>query len=143
MMPRLFLMLIAALTVATAGVSSAAKPAPALQGYCPVAYVAMSKAVKGNPKIASTHEGRRYVFANAEAKKMFDAAPAKYRVAYDGWCATAVSMGKKVKSDPKLFTVHDGTIYLFSIADARKAFVDMPDDVIAKADAQWSTLAKE
>jgi len=147
-MRRLIPILIIALMAITAGTSSAAKDtksshAPALHGYCPVAYVEMGKAVKGDPKLASVNHGRRYLFANADAKKMFDAAPSKYQVAYDGWCATAVSMGQKIESDPTLFTVHGGKTYLFSNAEAKKAFDDMPEGVIKKADEQWASLAKK
>ncbi len=145
-MRRLVPLLAAALIALTAGTSGAAKDAklshaPALQGYFPVAYVAMNKAVKGDPKVSSTFEGHRYLFTNADAKKMFDADPAKYQVAYDGWCATAVSMGKKLKSDPKLFAVHGGKAYLFSSGDAKKAFDGMPDGIIMKADEHWAALS--
>lgn len=143
-MRRLVPMFVAALLALTVGFASAdkaAKPAhTALQGYCPVAYAAMGKAVKGDPKFSSVVEGHRFLFTNADAKKMFDADPSKYSVAYDGWCATAVSMGKKLKSDPKLFTVLGGRTYLFSNAEAKKAFDGMPDGVIMKADEQWAKL---
>ncbi len=137
--------LVASLFVALALVAPAAsfaadhaKPAPlALQGYCPVAYVAMGKAVKGDAHFSSTVDGHRYLFANADAKKMFDAEPAKYTVAYDGYCATAAAMGHKVKSSPRYFSVHGGRTFLFSTAEAKKAFDGMPDDVAKKADEAW------
>jgi len=148
-MKRVFSTLAMALLAITVGTAHAeshsnARPVKAtktLNGYCPVAYVAMGKALKGDSKIWSDLDGHRYYFANADAKQMFDAEPTKYQVAYDGFCATAVSMGKKVKSDPKLFTVHEGKTYLFSSADAKKAFDGMPEGVIMKADANWATLA--
>lgn len=146
-MRRLVPIFAAAVLALTFGTSLAAKQAkssnaPTLGGYCPVAYVAMNKAVKGDPQFSAVHEGHRYLFANADAKKMFEADPSKYRVAYDGWCATAVSMGKKLKSDPALFTVHDGVTYLFSSADAKKMFDGGPAMIIQKADEQWATLKK-
>lgn len=146
-MRRLVSMLAVLLVTATVSPVLAAKsnkgPAPAaLQGYCPVAYVTMGHAMKGDPRFTSTHHGQRYQFANADAKKMFDAEPAKYDVAYNGWCTTAMSMGKKMKSDPTLVSVHEGKAYLFSSADAKKAFEDMPGAVIEKADQQWSAVSK-
>ncbi len=120
--------------------AKAVKATKALDGYCPVAYVAMGKAVKGDSKIWSDLDGHRYYFSNADAKKMFDAEPAKYRVGYDGYCATAVSMGKKLKSKPTLFAVHEGVTYLFSSADAKKMFSMNPAGVIEKADAAWARL---
>lgn len=115
---------------------------PALDGYCPVAYVAMSQAVKGDAAYSSEHKGRTYVFANSDAKKMFDAAPEKYVPAYDGWCATAVAQGMKTAPDPKLFSVKDGRAYLFSTAQAKMMFDKDPAGTIAKADAGWAKLAK-
>jgi len=110
---------------------------PALGGYCPVAYVAMNQAMKGDPNQKSVHDGKTYYFANADAKKMFDASPAKYAPAYDGLCATAVAQGMRLQSDPKLFTVHNGKAYLFSNAEAKTVFDKDKAGVIAKADAQW------
>jgi hypothetical protein len=113
-MRRIALLAAALLVALTAGASFAAKPAkhtsePALGGYCPVAYVAANKAVKGDPKFAVTRAGRTYLFVNADAKKLYVAAPATYTVGYDSWCATAMAMGQKVKSDPTLFTLHGGS----------------------------------
>jgi YHS domain-containing protein len=47
-------------------------------GYCPVAKVMMNRNVKGEPEIFSVHEGRIYLLANEEAKRMFDAEPARF-----------------------------------------------------------------
>jgi hypothetical protein len=43
----------------------------------------------------SQHQGRTFHFANAQAKQMFEKAPAKYPPACDGLCATAVAQGMK------------------------------------------------
>lgn len=120
--------------------SEAPKPAahgPALDGFCPVAYVEMKQAVKGNPQHTSTHQGRTFHFANAEAKQMFDQAPAKYLPAYDGLCATGVSMGMKLPADAKLFTVREGRTFLFSDAEAKAMFDKDAAGVTARADANW------
>lgn len=113
----------------------------ALDGYCPVAYVVMGKAVKGDSRFASEHEGKTYHFANGKAKKMFDKSPGQYPVAYDGWCATAMAMGKKIESDPSIFVVRDGTTYLFSSAKAKKMFDADPAEVVAKANEHWRTVS--
>jgi YHS domain-containing protein len=104
----------------------AAEAAAALHGYCPVAYAVMGKAVQGDPKIALDHNGRHYVFANEDAKNMFSADPGKYSVAYDGWCATAAVMGKKVEGAPEIFAVRDGVTYVFSSNEAKMMFEKDP-----------------
>lgn len=98
----------------------------ALHGYCPVAYVAMEQAVKGDPNISLEHAGHRYLFANAKAKEMFETDPSAFEVAYGGWCATAAAMNERVESDPTLFTLEAGVTYLFSSADAKKMFEAEP-----------------
>jgi YHS domain-containing protein len=115
----------------------------ALGGYCPVAYVAMNQAVKGNSQHKSEFQGRTYYLTNADAKKMFDADPAKYVPAYDGLCATAVAQGMKLASDPKLFAVHNGRAYLFSNAEAKTMFEKDKSGIIAKADANWPKLQQQ
>ncbi len=144
----LMLGLIAAAPGATAWAQSQA-PAPgqaahepALGGYCPVAYIAMKTATKGDPSQKSTYKGQTYLFANADAKKMFEAAPEKYLPAYNGYCATAVAQGMKLASDPKIFAVHNGRTYLFSNPQAKAMFEKDPAGTIAKADANWPRVAK-
>ncbi len=114
----------------------------ALGGYCPVAYTAAGKAIKGDPRYATRYLGHKFQFASADAKKMFDADPGKYVVAYDGFCATAMAMGQKVASDPTLFSVYQGKAYLFSNAAAKAAFDKDPAGTTARADGHWSHLSK-
>jgi YHS domain-containing protein len=121
---------------------AAADQEPVAGGYCPVAYVKMHKAVKGDPQHRSQKDGRVYHFANAQAKQMFDAEPAKYRIAYDGWCATGVAMGKKIASNPELFTEKDGVTYLFSSEQAKAMFDKDASATIARADTGWSKIGK-
>ncbi len=138
--------LLATATLAALAQSEAPKPAaagPALGGYCPMAYVEMNQAMKGDPQQKSEYQRHTYYFTNAQAKQMFDKAPAKYVPAYDGLCATAVAMGTKLESDPKLFVVHDGRTYLFSNAVAKATFEKDPKALIAKADANWSKFKQQ
>jgi len=113
----------------------------ALDGYCPVAYVAAGKAMKGDPAISFNYGGEHYVFANADAKKMFEENPDKFHVAYGGYCATAASMGKKLASDPTIFTVHEGVAYRFSSEKAQGMFAADMAGVITKADKEWALLS--
>ncbi len=114
----------------------------ALQQYCPVAYAAMGKAIKGDAKYSSMFEGKTYYMMNADAKKMFDADPVKYVPKYNGYCATAMAMGKKLKSEPEIFSVYKGATYLFSSKDAKAMFEKDPDGTIANADKQFTSVHK-
>ena len=111
-----------------------------LDGYCPVAYLVMEKAVEGDAKYSSTYEGETYYLANADAKKMFDAEPEKYLPKYDGYCATAVAMDELMESDPQLFSVYDGATYLFSNQMAKESFDKDPQMTIKNANKNFESL---
>jgi len=113
-----------------------------LGGSCPVAYLMMGKDMKGDAKFASEYDGKTYYLANADAKKMFDADPKKYLPKYDGFCTTAVAMGKKVESDHQYFSIYDGSTYLFSNKMAKDTFDKDPNMVIQKADKNFVALNK-
>jgi YHS domain-containing protein len=139
-MRRIVSALVVVAAIAAASASFAGEKHAEYDGYCPVAYVAMGKAVKGDPDVTAEFAGHKYVFVKAEAKTMFEADPSKYVAAYDGYCATAVSMGKKLESDPTIFEVVDGTTYLFSSDDAKKMFDADTAKTAAKADEQWALI---
>ncbi len=88
-------------------VGTYAETKPAIGAYCPGAYVKMGKAVKGDPRWSS-----------------------KFNVTYHGYCATGVAMGKKIASNPELFTVEKGVTYLFSSAEAKAMFDKDPAGTI-------------
>jgi len=115
---------------------------PALDGYCPVAYK-FGHAVKGTPEFTSDYGGKTYQFPAAEAKQAFDKDPKTYAdaVAYDGWCATAVAYGKRVAADPTVFEVYQNRTFRFASQQAKDAFDQHRDDLIAKADANWPRLS--
>ncbi|MGC8916768.1 MAG: YHS domain-containing (seleno)protein [Thermoanaerobaculum sp.] len=116
---------------------------PALKGYCPVCYQAVGKAVEGKPELATEFQGQTFYLANADVKKMFEAEPAKYVPAYNGYCATAMAQGKKLEANPKLFAVKNGRTFLFSSREAKAMFEKDPEGTIAQADAQWTKLQKQ
>ena len=123
-----------------AGSTHAATKNPAIGGYCPVAYVKMGKAVKGDARWSSERDGQVFLFSAPQAKELFDKSPDQFRIAYHGYCATGVAMGKKIASNPELCTVHKGVTYLFSSTEAKGMFDKDADGTIAKADRNWPTL---
>lgn len=118
----------------------------ALEGYCPVAYFAVDKAVRGKPEFASNHNGVTYWFVAADAKKAFDANPKKYSPAYGGWCAFGMAKTDKFPVDPTNFKIVDGRLMLFlknKNIDALTLWNQGNEsDLIANADAHWKTVSK-
>ncbi|MFZ5628004.1 MAG: YHS domain-containing (seleno)protein [Spirochaetota bacterium] len=129
----------------TAAIVAGKSDKPALEGYCPVAYVEMGSAIKGSADHQSKASGKTYLFANAGAKQMFDANPKKYTdaIQYGTYCATAMSMGKKLKSDMAIFSRQDGKIYFFSSADAKAMFEKDSAAFVGKADKAWAKAKKK
>lgn len=87
----------------------------ALNGYDPVAYFTMQKAIKGKKAVGAVfYRGITYLFSTEESKALFKKSPAMYEPQYGGWCAYAMgSNGTKVEVDPETFKIVDGRLYLF------------------------------
>ena len=118
----------------------------AIDGYCPVAYFAVNKPVKGKPQYASTYNEVTYHFVNADAKKSFDKEPEKYIPAYGGWCAFGMSVQDKFPIDPLNFEIVNGKLNLFlknKHVDARTLWNKGNEkDLVRKAEAHWKKVSK-
>lgn len=115
---------------------------PELGGYCPVCYISAGKAVEGKAEFAVEHEGKAYLFVNEDAVEAFKKDPEKYLPAYDGWCAYGMSLGKKFESDPTVFKVVDGRLFLNKSPEVGKLFAKGTEDHVAKADVEWNKMTK-
>lgn len=118
----------------------------ALEGYCPVAYFAVNKAIKGKPEYASTYRDVDYWFVSDDAKKAFDANPEKYLPAYGGWCALGMAEEDKFPVDPTKFKIVDGRLFLFlnnKNVDALAIWNQHNEkELVAKADAHWKRVVQ-
>ncbi|HKO79844.1 MAG TPA: YHS domain-containing (seleno)protein [Chitinophagaceae bacterium] len=86
----------------------------AIDGYDPVAYFKVKKAVKGKKDLAVSHQGVVYYFSSVENKEEFKKNPSHYEPEYGGWCAYAMGeKGEKVSIDPETFKLVNGKLYLF------------------------------
>jgi YHS domain-containing protein len=108
-----------------------------LRGYDPVAYFKQNKPVKGNPKYSSSYGGATYYFASRGDKAAFDKAPANYAPQYGGFCAHGMTKRKLNDSDPNVFHVYKGKLYVCETPKAAAQFYTNPDANIKKADTNW------
>ncbi len=117
----------------------------ALGGYCPVAYFAANKPVRGRPEYASTYNGVTYHLVSADAKEAFDRNPEKYIPAFGGWCAFGMSIQDKFPVDPTNFKIVNGRLMVFlrnSSIDARELWTKGDESqLIAKAEAHWKRVS--
>lgn len=110
------------------------------RGYDVVAYFTDGKAVQGTDQFSATFEGNRYLFATAEHRDAFKAAPARFLPAYGGYCAYGVAKGGKFPTDPLAFRVVDGKLYLNKNPKVQELWLkDIPGN-IADAEKQWPTV---
>lgn len=116
----------------------------AIDGYDPVAYFKVNKAVKGKKDLAVYHQGVTYYFSSIENKEEFKRFPSKYEPEYGGWCAYAMgAKGEKVSIDPETFKVLNGRLYLFYnryFTNTLKSWNKDEANLKLKADASWQKI---
>jgi YHS domain-containing protein len=111
-----------------------------LKGYDVVAYFTQNKAVKGDPKYQSTYQGAIYYFSSAADLATFKKNPAKYAPQYGGFCANSVKNKKLVDSDPTVFFIVKGKLYVCSTPEAAKEFQVRTLEDIIEANRNWEQL---
>jgi YHS domain-containing protein len=116
----------------------------ALEGYCPVAYFAVNKPLKGDPQFASDYKDVTYWFVSADAKKAFDEAPEKYIPAFGGWCAYGAFAKDRFPIDPTNFKIVDGRLLVFlknKNVDALQLWnKEKESTALAAADQFWAKI---
>jgi YHS domain-containing protein len=106
-------------------------------GYDVVAYFTDGHPVRGTTQFRIEHQGVEYRFANAEHLAAFRANPARYLPQYGGYCAWAVSQGRTASSDPNIWRIVDGKLYLNYNANVQSQWEqDIPGN-ISRANAHW------
>ncbi len=113
---------------------------PAVGGYDLVSYHQEKGPVRGSGFQASQHEGVTYLFANETNKAAFEANPEKYLPAYNGYCAYGVSVKQKFNTDPSIYEIIDGKLYLNLNKDIQKKWAEDISGNIEKADTNWKKI---
>jgi YHS domain-containing protein len=130
-----------------------AKPAPKarlnvdsngviLEGNDPVAYFTRHQAVKGNPAIQTRFGGATYYFVSVADKVAFSKDPSKYVPQYGGFCAHNLTKGEFKDSDPTVFLIYKGKLYICSDVVGVKEFRSNIDQNIRKADDYWVPVSR-
>ncbi len=126
--------------LAVSGGSAGAADAVAIKGYDPVAYFTMGKAVHGNETFSFAWHNLTWCFMSKQHRDLFAANPEHYAPQYDGWCAWAMTESRKAVTDPEVWKIVDGKLYLNCSQHAfEKWSKDIPGN-IRKADAIWQQM---
>ncbi|MHA1151869.1 MAG: YHS domain-containing (seleno)protein [Alphaproteobacteria bacterium] len=84
----------------------------AVSGYDPVAYFVEGRPVEGRKAFEFEWNGATWRFADADNLAAFKADPEKFAPQYGGYCAWAVSQGGTASTEPELWRIVDGKLYL-------------------------------
>jgi len=115
----------------------------AIKGYDTVAYFTEGKALKGTEDFTSSWHGMTWFFQSMEHRDLFTATPGKYAPQYDGWCAWAMTEARKAVTDPNVWKIVDGKLYLNCSPSAYEKWSrDIPGH-IRKADEIWFRMQEE
>ena len=146
---RAFLWGVAAATLAS-GMAAAppafAQPNPAsaarlgLKGYDPVAYFTLGVATPGVADHELIWDGVRYRFANAQHRDLFRADPDKYAPQFGGQCAMNMANGNLRESDPTIWTISNGRLYVFASVAGSERFRQDSGANATKASGNWQIL---
>ena len=109
----------------------------AIKGYDTVAYFKAGKALKGNESFTFPWHGMTWHFSTKENRDLFAAGPEKYAPQYDGYCAWAMTESRIAITDPEVWKIVDGKLYLNCSREAYEKWSrDIPGN-IKKADTNW------
>jgi len=114
-----------------------AEDEPAIKGYDPVAYFEANKAVKGSGAFTFRWHEMTWHFSTKANRDLFAASPEKYAPQYDGYCAWAMTEARLARTDPEVWKIIEGKLYLNCSQEAYEKWSrDIPGH-IKKADAIW------
>jgi len=116
----------------------AAEPEIAIKKYDPVAYFTENKAMQGTDEYTFIYHGMVWYFSSQKNRDRFVADPQAYAPQYDGYCSWAMTESRLAHTDPEVWKIVDGKLYLnCSKAAYEKWARDIPAH-IKMADRIWA-----
>lgn len=109
----------------------------AIHGYDPVAYFVEGEARRGSTEFRYEKDGVTYLFSSQEHLDLFTANPELYVPEFGGYSVFGMARGKAYTTDPTVFDVIDGRLYLSRNEKVRELWMANPDGYIAQAEAAW------
>ena len=112
----------------------------AVDGYDVVAYFSLPPdvpAIRGTPAYSREWRGAVWLFSSNENLEAFGKNPHEFTPAYGGYGAEGMAEERLVRSDPGVWAVVDGRLYLFQNEKEREAWRRDPIAAIEAADRNW------
>ena len=110
----------------------------AIRGFDPVAYFADGAAKRGLPQHEVYWQGAYWIFANPGNRDAFANDPEIYAPQFGGYAVVSLSQGALAESEPELFVIDAGRLYLFAGTRQRFAFSSDPDYFLQRAGHEWA-----
>lgn len=114
------------------------KDGVAINGYDAVAYFTEGKPVKGNESFSLKADNSTWLFSTKENLEKFKKDQTKYKPQFGGFCAFGMSQGHEAPTDPNAWTVVNNKLYLNYNLDVKKDWLKDRDNLIIKAEKNWS-----
>ena len=114
----------------------------AIKGYDPVSYFTEMKPMMGDKMYSHEWMGAKWQFTSKENKMMFVEYPEKYAPQFGGYCAYGVSVNGLYSTDPTVWKIVDGKLYLNKNKDIGEMFKKDVKGNIMKAEKNWPNIDK-
>ncbi len=114
----------------------------ALRGYDPVAYFKEEQAILGSPANSVEHADAIWEFEFEETAKAFQEDPEAYMPQYGGFCAEGVARGFKRISDPTVWVMVNGKLYVHYSIEAQNRWAADIRNNIRQGDRNWPELQR-
>lgn len=111
-----------------------------LHGYDPMGPFYKNKALPGNGRFRVKWGGGIYWFSSAEYRRWFLSDPDRFVPNYGGYCAMAVTRGKKVDADPNFYVRRASGVYVFANGQEMQAWLSDEAAHEAQAKVRWQQI---
>ncbi len=112
----------------------------AIKGHDAVAYFTEGEPVEGSDQFRMEYKGAIWKFASRENMDRFQAEPEAYAPQYGGYCAYAMAEGETASTEPDLWTIHEGKLYLNYSRRINTRWRENMLEYIEQANRHWAEL---
>jgi len=112
----------------------------AINGFDPVAYFTLQKALEGNSNYSYEWSGSIWKFVSKDNLNLFQANPEKYAPQFGGYCAYGCSEKHLSPTDPKAFTIINDKLYLNYNQKVKEVWIKDTANRIQTANQYWKSI---
>ncbi len=112
----------------------------ALFGFDPMSYHVYVEPKKGSGEFEMEYDGIAWHFYNDGNKRIFEKSPDYYMPAFGGFDPVALAQDKIAVTDPRIYMMYKGTVYLFASEANRIIFKVEAEYYKNEAELKWPKL---